>query len=763
MQPRLAQSSMGLKTEGAGRADLEKAETLRWTPADVMAYLEERALEPCGPTVPGTILSALGLLESVGGLPKEQRLSLDPVLINFVDGLRKDLETGAPPKKTAQCYSIAMLISAELQVADIQVSLVDRIFSWIFLLMIWTAMRADDVQWLDRRRFCFSELGLRGTLTRSKISGPGRKIRELPVFVHRFANLSGFDWLQIGFDLYEEVSRDFPEDMFITLPHIGGASFSRRYIKVTDFNSWIKAAMAKFRTPKRAEGLWTATEELLLPREMLNFWTGHSPRHCLVSWAAAVGIPAEKRQIVTDIQETVTKAVVTGSPVYNESELLGGRYPMLEEDWIGRGALDEEDLPQQDAVREAIQADLGVNPEIEQGELVASPLDELGNKEEALTMSIQSSVDSSGRLRVTRERKKSKPQDRGMGLSGDAGRFTDRSSFQLATRNMGSPPFSEEQLSELRGEWFKLLPKDPRMARVEEHQPFYLHALAATLREMGDEDHEIIDQHPGDNYVLGRRVGVETPIPRAPLVFRPRLKSQRYDESSFRPISENYSSVQEHEQKIREQFAEEERPTDGLDIMKMTMGNNLSPCWSPKSGGPEAFRVDAKCIRGVITLAGWETTGSQVDQARAEILAAYAGWLGPKATRKPAGLSLLCAGTDNLASEHLSRKRLTTKQPTALILMQLQSSVWDAGFWFETRWRPRSENQEADDLTNKKFDAFLQSLRVELQYEDLGLGLVHELQCHLEALEQDLVHHKTTRDLTQRLTKRAKMETRTEW
>ena len=170
-----------------------------------------------------------------------------------------------------------------------------------------------------------------------------------------------------------------------------------------------------------------------------------------------------------------------------------------------------------------------------------------------------------------------RPQDRGMGLSGDAGRFTDRlalvvrtfvlkhvrdlarSSFQLATRNMGSPPFSEEQLSELRGEWFKLLPKDPRMARVEEHQPFYLHALAATLREMGDEDHEIIDQHPGDNYVLGRRVGVETPIPRAPLVFRPRLKSQRYDESSFRPISENYSSVQEHEQKIREQFAEEER------------------------------------------------------------------------------------------------------------------------------------------------------------------------------------------------------------
>ncbi|CAJ1436597.1 unnamed protein product [Effrenium voratum] len=65
------------------------------------------------------------------------------------------------------------------------------------------------------------------------------------------------------------------------------------------------------------------------------------------------------------------------------------------------GHLPERETPSSDYLSQKLE-------EIEQGELVASPLDELGNKEEALTMSIQSSVDSSGRLRVTRERKKSK-------------------------------------------------------------------------------------------------------------------------------------------------------------------------------------------------------------------------------------------------------------------------------------------------------------------------------------------------------------------
>ena len=65
------------------------------------------------------------------------------------------------------------------------------------------------------------------------------------------------------------------------------------------------------------------------------------------------------------------------------------------------GRLDEKDSPSADYISQKME-------EVEQGELLANNLDEVGSKEESLTIAIQSSVDSTGRLRVTRERKKSK-------------------------------------------------------------------------------------------------------------------------------------------------------------------------------------------------------------------------------------------------------------------------------------------------------------------------------------------------------------------
>ena len=65
------------------------------------------------------------------------------------------------------------------------------------------------------------------------------------------------------------------------------------------------------------------------------------------------------------------------------------------------GRLDDKDSPSADYISQKME-------EVEQGELLANNLDEVGSKEESLTIAIQSSVDSTGRLRVTRERKKSK-------------------------------------------------------------------------------------------------------------------------------------------------------------------------------------------------------------------------------------------------------------------------------------------------------------------------------------------------------------------
>ena len=56
------------------------------------------------------------------------------------------------------------------------------------------------------------------------------------------------------------------------------------------------------------------------------------------------------------------------------------------------GALDDKNSPSADYLSQKME-------EVEQGELLASNLDEIGSKEESLTIAIQSSVDTSGRLR----------------------------------------------------------------------------------------------------------------------------------------------------------------------------------------------------------------------------------------------------------------------------------------------------------------------------------------------------------------------------
>ena len=134
-----------------------------------------------------------------------------------------------------------------------------------------------------------------------------------------------------------------------------------------------------------------------------------------------------------------------------------------------------------------------------------------------------------------------------------------QATFRLATGHMKEPPFSDEDLEKLREEWFQLLGGSDSLRVVTPYQPFYLFAVEATMKKMGDEDFAIISQNEGDNYVSGRRVGVEKPIPPAPLVFRPKRKEKKYDNSEFVPEAMNYSSAEGAKEQIQRQFEEEEK------------------------------------------------------------------------------------------------------------------------------------------------------------------------------------------------------------
>ena len=138
--------------------------------------------------------------------------------------------------------------------------------------------------------------------------------------------------------------------------------------------------------------------------------------------------------------------------------------------------------------------------------------------------------------------------------------------------------------------------------------------------------------------------------------------------------------------------------------------------------GLESFRVSVLFRKG---------SGAQWASTSAELLASLAGlhafgWLAPSQRRKSAVVAL-SAGTDNQANEALSVKRSSTKWPLMAVNMQLSSSLAKARLSLRLKWRPRDENQEADDLTNELFEAFDPADRVVFTLQDMDLSIIQEL------------------------------------
>ena len=232
-------------------------------------------------------------------------------------------------------------------------------------------------------------------------------------------------------------------------------------------------------------------------------------------------------------------------------------------------------------------------------------------------------------------------------------------------------------------------------------------------------------------------------------------------------------------------------------LERFKKGDFTSPCWSPQRTTSEAFRTDAKCEHGRIVLGGWELVyTSSTKQARwfalevtpemapwlfykgldvqrmsttAELLATYAALhafgflLGDRDLVREKSLAMVAGGTDNLANEQLSRKRLTTKLLLGALLLQFHTKLWDNGLWMDLRWRPRGENVEADQLTNLVFTDFDLANRIELQYAQLDLRMLESLQDHLKSFEESTTRTHDSLPFRKGLSKRLKMETKSKW
>ena len=182
----------------------------------------------------------------------------------------------------------------------------------------------------------------------------------------------------------------------------------------------------------------------------------------------------------------------------------------------------------------------------------------------------------------------------------------------------------------------------------------------------------------------------------------------------------------------------------------------VNPCRKP-THQVAGFRTDAKCADGFVVIAGWELSDdsqssrwfslrllpddapylfddrgkSQWASGSAELLATLAalhifGYLSASVDRKE--LDVECAAdTDNQGNSRLLKKRSSTKWPLMLINMQLSDLLLRSSLELLLRWRPRDENQLADQLTNEVFTNFTVEHRLIIKYSDLPLSLLHQL------------------------------------
>ena len=266
--------------------------------SDVTDYLEERAKDGCGFSVPGDLLAAFSVLESVGRVSLKDRFSADETVRAVVQSIAEELQSRAAPRRPAKLYTVAMLLALEIRVMDLLAPLFSRVIAWVMLLQHWAAMRADDVQWLDPGRMTLSSSGLAGVLRRTKTTGPGRRAREVPIYVSREVSLSGHDWLQEGYNLFWREEIYWERMYFLPFPSSDWEFGTKKHLSPEMLNVCIKRVLSELALPVRGERHWRKSDVSLLPHELLPFWSGHSARHWLPSWAAMLGVSKPDRDFL---------------------------------------------------------------------------------------------------------------------------------------------------------------------------------------------------------------------------------------------------------------------------------------------------------------------------------------------------------------------------------------------------------------------------------------------------------------------------------
>ena len=268
-------------------------------PLQIIEYLQTLAAEPCGATIPQTFIQAAAWLEKAGGYDDYEKLSCNALVTRCLDKINTILTAGARPTKQSPRFPCIVLASAELFVVNPKHSTFLRYSAWLLLLKCWSSLRHDDLQHITPRNLRMVEGALLGTLSQSKTSGPGKRMRELPVVVSRSCKLCCTQWLSVGFDLMKELLPGDKIDFMIPRGTMKGLSSTHIPASYSDASAAEHRLFMELKVPGYDTIMgWSESATALFPIPIIGFWTLHSPRNFVSSLLIFLDVEKSKRDMV---------------------------------------------------------------------------------------------------------------------------------------------------------------------------------------------------------------------------------------------------------------------------------------------------------------------------------------------------------------------------------------------------------------------------------------------------------------------------------
>ena len=265
------------------------------TVLDLTDYVHERMRDRPVVSFPLTFSAAATWFEARSGY--EDRFASSEGFCLTIERARADTPESEEATKRAPRFPLSLIAALEVAVVSESLTKGMRVVAWARLLKIYGTLRADDLQRLRPKLVVMGESGLTGTLLRTKTSGPGKKVKQLTVFIPLEAQVSGHDWLRCGYDLWKDLVGS-SADYFLPRLSPSTEGFENKLatpMDVSGMNTYVLTLLSARAASGLAGGLLEAGGDKLVDTGLESAWTGHSERSSLPSLAAALGIPKCER------------------------------------------------------------------------------------------------------------------------------------------------------------------------------------------------------------------------------------------------------------------------------------------------------------------------------------------------------------------------------------------------------------------------------------------------------------------------------------